>query len=170
MSLPGLFSDWPPSPIGQVNLTCTTHQRSGEANRYTKDHHQRHITQEPTNASVNLRSVSAHSVRIPEVVFGAAYSFSDVRGSAPCVEPLSSWVLDWSQCYPYARPFCAPDFKSRFNACNALFDVESRRAREQACPHIWKDALPTDQYVLVVRGRAIGIISWFSPPDFEGTC
>lgn len=95
--------------------------------------------------------------------------FSAVRGDQPCVEPIPSWVPDWSQCFPYARPICAPDFKSDFKACNALLDPESRSHRELGpeCPHIWEDPPETDPHSLIVRGKIIGFISWLSPPNFE---
>ena len=93
--------------------------------------------------------------------------FSAVRGDEPCSVSLPSWVPDWSKCYPYARPICAPDFKSDFKACNALLgDNHKSHTLETACPHIWEDASPD---VLIVTGKVIGVISWLSPLSFETT-
>jgi hypothetical protein len=89
--------------------------------------------------------------------------FSTVRGDEPCAISLPSWVPDWSKCYPYARPICAPDFKSDFKACNALLGDKSA----MVCPHIWEDASPADPNALVVTGKIIGVVSWLSPLSFE---
>ncbi len=55
--------------------------------------------------------------------------FATVRGDVPYDKPLPSWVPNWSQCYPSARPICAPDFKSNFKSCNALLDPKSGGGR-----------------------------------------
>jgi hypothetical protein len=94
--------------------------------------------------------------------------FSAVRGDEPCSVSLPSWVPDWSKCYPYARPICAPDFKSNFKACNALLGDKSHML-ETACPHIWEDNSSVDSDVLIVTGKIIGVISWLSPLSFETT-
>jgi Heterokaryon incompatibility protein (HET) len=92
--------------------------------------------------------------------------FSAVRGDEPCSVALPSWVPDWSKCYPYARPICAPDFKSDFKACNALLGDQSH-VLETACPHVWEDASGVGSDALIVTGKVIGTISWFSPFSFE---
>jgi Heterokaryon incompatibility protein (HET) len=70
-------------------------------------------------------------------------------------QELPSWVPSWSQCYPYARPITAPDFKTNFCASKM--------------PHVepeGKDA-DSDVNVLHVKGKVIGTIKWISPFKFD---
>ena len=97
---------------------------------------------------------------------GSLDIFAAVRGDHPPSEPVPSWTPDWSHCYPYARPICAPDFKSTFKACNGLLKANPDTADGRGCPHLWEDSL--DSETLVVKGKIIGTVSWLSPPNFEG--
>lgn len=99
---------------------------------------------------------------------GSLDIFAAVRGDETSSEPLlPSWVPDWSRCYPYARPMCAPDFKSTFKACNALLGEEERqKLRDGAiCTHEFERA---DSDSLIVQGTVIGLVSWLCPSNYEG--
>jgi hypothetical protein len=98
---------------------------------------------------------------------GSLDIFAAVRGNNHTSRNLPSWVPDWSQCYPYARPVCAPDFKSAFRACDALF-TSSNDAAERASEHIWEEADPINPEILIAKGKRIGIVSWLNLPNFEG--
>ena len=78
--------------------------------------------------------------------------FAAVSGTEIRKYDLPSWVPDFSRCYPYARPITAPDFKTAFNASSGI-------------PHTWENS--ADPEALVVKGKIIGTIMWFSPPTFD---
>jgi hypothetical protein len=78
--------------------------------------------------------------------------FAAARGDKKCRYCLPSWVPDFSSCYPYARPITAPDFNTSFKASGDL-------------PHIWEGAADTE--TLIVKGKVIGTIMWFSPVNFD---
>lgn len=78
--------------------------------------------------------------------------FAAARGDKECDYDLPSWVPDFSTCYPYARPITAPDFISAFKASGEL-------------PYVWEGAADTE--TLIVKGKAIGTIMWFSPVNFN---
>jgi Heterokaryon incompatibility protein (HET) len=83
--------------------------------------------------------------------------FAAARGNeSPKYEDLPSWVPDWSDCFRFARPIYAPDFRSSFNACHGR-------------PHM-SDIVPDNPqspYELLIRGKAIRSIAWRSPLNFE---
>lgn len=78
--------------------------------------------------------------------------FAAARGDAKCEYDLPSWVPDFSRCYPYARPITAPDFNTAFKASGGL-------------PHTCEGAADTE--TLIVKGKVIGTIMWFSPVNFD---
>jgi hypothetical protein len=78
--------------------------------------------------------------------------FAAVRGDEKCKYDLPSWIPDFSRCYPYARPITAPDFKTAFKASGGL-------------PHMWEDTADTE--ALIVKGKVIGTVMWFSPITFD---
>jgi hypothetical protein len=78
--------------------------------------------------------------------------FAVVRGDKKCKYNLPSWVPDFSECYPYARPITAPDFRTAFAASGGL-------------PHIWEGAADTE--TLIVKGKVVGTIMWLSPGSFD---
>ncbi|KAK4078861.1 hypothetical protein Purlil1_11799 [Purpureocillium lilacinum] len=78
--------------------------------------------------------------------------FAAARGDMECKYDLPSWVPDFSRCYPYARPITAPDFNTAFRASGDL-------------PHTWKATI--DAETLIVKGRVVGTIMWFSPASFD---
>ncbi|KAI3573980.1 heterokaryon incompatibility protein-domain-containing protein [Fusarium oxysporum f. sp. albedinis] len=78
--------------------------------------------------------------------------FAAARGDKECMYDLPSWVPDFSTCYPYARPMTAPDFKTAFDASGGL-------------PHIWEGTADTE--TLIVKGKVVGTIIWFSPVSFD---
>ncbi|KAH7159348.1 heterokaryon incompatibility protein-domain-containing protein [Fusarium sp. MPI-SDFR-AT-0072] len=78
--------------------------------------------------------------------------FAAARGDKECKYDLPSWVPDFSRCYPYARPITAPDFNTAFDASGGL-------------PHTWEGAADTE--TLIVKGKVIGTIMWFSPVNFD---
>jgi hypothetical protein len=90
-------------------------------------------------------------------------------GTCHATNPSLSWDPDWSQCYPYARPICAPDFNSNFKSCNALLDPISQKAEDVICPHIWEDAESANPDLLTLRGKTIGTVCYRWAPNFEGT-
>ena len=65
---------------------------------------------------------------------------------------LPSWVPDWSKCYSFGRPFAAPDMQSAF--CSG-----------GGTQHYWQE--PKSATQLLVRGKIIDHIDWFSPWNFE---
>ncbi|CAG9954298.1 unnamed protein product [Clonostachys rosea f. rosea IK726] len=83
---------------------------------------------------------------------GSLDIFAAVRGDEKCKYDLPSWVPDFSNCYPYARPISAPDFITNFQASGGL-------------PHTWKDADHPE--TLIVKGKLVGKIEWLSPPSFD---
>ncbi|GFG16213.1 hypothetical protein IFM5058_07846 [Aspergillus udagawae] len=78
--------------------------------------------------------------------------FATARGDATCKHDIPSWVPDFLNCYPYGRPITAPDFITAFNASGSL-------------PHVWEESEHID--ALIVKGKVIGTIMWFSPMGFE---
>ncbi|RYO12110.1 hypothetical protein AA0111_g12645 [Alternaria arborescens] len=78
--------------------------------------------------------------------------FAAARGNKECKYDLPSWVPDFSTCYPYARPMTAPDFNTAFDASGGL-------------PHTWEGAADTE--TLIVKGKVVGTIMWFSPVSFD---
>jgi hypothetical protein len=68
---------------------------------------------------------------------------------------LPSWVPDWRHCYGFGRPFAAPDMKSDFRA--------------GGMQHCWQDPEPSEVSTprLLVKGKIIDHIDWFSPWNFE---
>ncbi|KAB5513476.1 heterokaryon incompatibility protein-domain-containing protein [Coniochaeta sp. 2T2.1] len=78
--------------------------------------------------------------------------FAAARGDEECKYDLPSWVPDFSKCYPFARPITAPDFNTNFKASGDL-------------PHNWEGSPDTE--TLIVRGKIIGTIMWFSPVNFD---
>ncbi|KAH7140406.1 heterokaryon incompatibility protein-domain-containing protein [Dactylonectria estremocensis] len=78
--------------------------------------------------------------------------FAATRGDTKCKYDLPSWVPDFSNCYPYARPITAPDFNTAFKASGDL-------------PHTWEGAADTE--TLIVKGQIIGTVMWFSPVNFD---
>ncbi|GIJ84614.1 hypothetical protein Asppvi_003463 [Aspergillus pseudoviridinutans] len=78
--------------------------------------------------------------------------FATARGDATCKYDIPSWVPDLLKCYPYGRPITAPDFISAFNASGNF-------------SHAWEEADDID--TLIVKGKVIGTIKWFSPLNFE---
>ena len=87
-------------------------------------------------------------------------------GSGTSATSLPSWVPDWGNCYPYARPFCAPDFPSSFRAANALLHSPPDAPTLQ-CFHTWDDG--DDKKTLIASGKVIGEVCWLAPPNFDGT-
>lgn len=70
---------------------------------------------------------------------------------------LPSWVPDWTRCYRLGRPFAAPDMESSFRSGENI-------------EHVWVDPpSPYPSGQLLVRGRIIDRIEWFSPWNFETT-
>ncbi|KID85912.1 Heterokaryon incompatibility [Metarhizium guizhouense ARSEF 977] len=80
---------------------------------------------------------------------------SSARGDEKSKYDLPSWVPDFSKCYPYAGPITASDFKTAFNAAGGL-------------PHLWGASADTE--TLIVRGKMIGTILWFTPLVFDVKC
>jgi hypothetical protein len=78
--------------------------------------------------------------------------FATARGDATCKHDIPSWVPDFLNCYPYGRPITAPDFITAFNASGNF-------------SHAWEEA--DDINTLIVKGKIIGTIMWFSPMNFE---
>ncbi|GAB1206112.1 hypothetical protein APSETT445_004793 [Aspergillus pseudonomiae] len=78
--------------------------------------------------------------------------FATARGDATCKHDIPSWVPDFLNCYPYGRPITAPDFITAFNASGNF-------------SHAWEEAEDID--TLIVKGKVIGTIMWFSPMNFE---
>ncbi|KUL81565.1 hypothetical protein ZTR_09192 [Talaromyces verruculosus] len=78
--------------------------------------------------------------------------FATARGQATCKYDIPSWVPDFLHCYPYGRPITAPDFITAFNASGGF-------------SHTWEEADNID--TLIVKGKVIGTIMWFSPMNFE---
>ncbi|KAH0559818.1 hypothetical protein GP486_003666 [Trichoglossum hirsutum] len=84
---------------------------------------------------------------------GSLDIFAAVGGGSD--QELPSWVPSWSQCYPYARPITAPDFKTHFCASKM--------------PHVEREdeGAGEDANVLHVKGKVIGTIKWFLPYKFD---
>ena len=78
-------------------------------------------------------------------------TFSEAMGEIPCTNDLPSWVPNWSNCFPYARPIMAPDFPNAFNACTIP-------------KHTWIDSENPNH--LHVKGTIMGEVTWISSSDF----
>ncbi|KAH0591664.1 hypothetical protein MHUMG1_10605 [Metarhizium humberi] len=104
------------------------------------------------NYNLPVRQVWINAARTIIQNSGSLDIFAAARGDEVCRYDLPSWVPDFSRCYPYARPITAPDFNTAFQASGGL-------------QHIWQGAENTE--TLIVKGKMIGTITWFSPLSFD---